>query len=168
MTGGPEGRENGSERAIQKQFYIEMAQTCLDCRMCRNYVHDTIKHPFSLKDCVIFGPLVNVKRAMRATPAFVPEFIRASFSYHNHEYIAILFVEAGGVIMSKCFNINSVLPVARMWVQNRLKEIGDLDQIHFFHTTAPPPPDAIVASNTAHGLRIRIPPSPPEYNGLYD
>jgi len=143
-------------------------EDCFECTMCRNYVHDTIKHPFSIKDGVIFGLLVNVKRALRATPAFVPEFIRASFSDKNHEYLAILFVEAGGVALSQCLSINSVLSVAHMWVQNRLKELGDLGQIHFFHTDASPPPDAIVSKNTAHGLRIRIPPSPPEYDGLYD
>jgi hypothetical protein len=130
---------------------------CLECGMCRAYVHDTIARPFSIKDCVIFGPLINAKRAMRIRHILIPEFVRATFSDKNHEHLAILFVEAGGVVLSKCFNHNSVLPIARLWVNNRLTELGDLDQIHFFHTCASPPPDAIVAPNSAHGLRIRVP-----------
>jgi hypothetical protein len=139
---------------------------CLECDMCRAYVYDTIKRPFSIKDCVIFGPLINTKCAMRRVVVLIPEFIRATFDDKNHEHIAILFVESDGVCLSRCFNQHSVLPIARMWVKNRLKEIGDLDQLHYLHTCASPPPDAIVAPNSAHGLRIRIPPS--KYDDLYD
>lgn len=139
---------------------------CLDCGMCRAYVYDTIKRPLSIADGVVFGPLINTKRAMRRAMIFIPEFVRASFSDDNHEHLAILFTESGGVCLSKCFNQHSILSIARMWVKNRLKEIGDLDQLHYFHACASPPPDAIVAPNSAHGLRIRIPPS--KYDDLYD
>jgi hypothetical protein len=139
---------------------------CLECNMCRAYVYDTIKRPLSIGDGVVFGPLINTKRAMRRAMVFIPEFVRATFDDSNHEHLAILFVESGGVCLSRCFNQQSVLPIARMWVRNRLKEIGDLDQLHYFHACASPPPDAIVAPNSAHGLRIRIPP--PTYDDLYD
>ena len=139
---------------------------CLECDMCRAYVYDTIKRPLSIADGIIFGPLINTKRAMRRVTVLIPEFIRATFDDKNHEHIAILFVESDGVVLSKCFNQQSVLPIARMWVKNRLTELGDLDQLHYFHTCASPPPDAIVAPNSAHGLRIRIPPS--KYDDLYD
>ena len=138
----------------------------LDCEMCRNYVHDTIKRPFSIKDCIIFGPLINIKRAMKHVHMFVPEFIRATFTDRNHEHLALLFVESDGVVLSKCFSQESILPVARMWVANRLTELGDLSQLHYFHTDASPPPDAIVTQTTGSGLRIRIPP--PTYDDLYD
>jgi hypothetical protein len=156
--------KNGS--VYTKTIFTMDLTDYIECGMCRAYVYDTIARPLSVKDCVIFGPLINTKRAMRRAMVFIPEFVRATFSDKNHEYLAILFVEAGGVAVSKCFNQNSVLPIARMWVRNRLTELGDLDQLHYFHTCASPPPDAIVAPNSAHGLRIRIPP--PKCDDLYD
>jgi len=144
---------------------MELAD-CIECNMCRAYVFDTIKRPLSIADGVVFGPLIDTNRAMRRAMIFIPEFIRAAFDDKNHEHLAILFVESGGVCLSRCFNQHSVLPIARMWVKNRINEVGDLDQLHYFHTSASPPPDAIVAPNSAHGLRIRIPPS--KCDDLYD
>ena len=125
----------------------------MDCPMCHAYVYDTICRPYA-------APGTNAKRAMKHANIFTPEFTRVAFEEGDYEYLALMFVEAGGV--SRTCLAPDPLPIARSWVVHQLKEIGDIDQIHFSHgggfepEIAPPPPTG--------PLRIRIPHCP---DGLY-
>ena len=141
--------ENGFRSLQQNNFSAEM-----ECLMCNAYVYDTICKPYAI-------PGTNAKRAMKHANIFTPEFVRASYEDSDTTYISLMFVEAGGVERS-CF-LRDPIPIAHAWVAHQLKEIGDIDQIHFSHTggyepeVAPPPPTG--------ALRIKIPKTA---DGLYD
>jgi len=107
--------------------------------MCRAYVYDTLCQPTST-----WG--VNQKRTIAHAKDFVPEFVRIAFHATSTDYLALLFVETGGVNHSHCCILrHPPLVVAQTWIHDKLSQIGDLDAIHFEH------------AGEHVSLRIRIP-----------
>lgn len=107
--------------------------------MCHTYVYDTLCRPTST-----WG--VNQTRAIRHAKGFVPEFVRIAFHATPTDYLALRFVEEGGVNHSCCCILrHPPLAVAQAWIRDKLDQIGDLDEIHFAH------------SGERVRLRIRIP-----------
>ena len=113
----------------------------MECLMCHAYVYDALRNPVSLAG-------TNPTRAMQYAYLFVPEFVRVGHMNTSTEFVSLLFVESGGV--KRSCHIRDPMVVARTWVRLQQKAIGDLDQIHFYHSNARP--------TSCHGLRIRIPP----------
>jgi len=132
------------------------------CEHCYAYVYDMLVRPMPRFNTFMFAPLINLKRGMRRPHDFVDGFIRAGSSPKEAHRLAVLFTEAGGVTRPKKMTISSPLPIASIWVDLKLKEIGDLQELHFLHMggfkpeplVAVPPPAPAPAPT---GLRIRIP-----------
>ena len=136
-------KRNGVSK--QNHFSTEMA-----CPYCYAYVYDQLCRPAPHRRTFSFEGLINLKRGMRNPHAYVNMFMRASADPKECSHIALAFVESGGVMRPGRMKINP-LCVARMWIDEKMKEIGDVDQIHYLHTVGfepePPPPK----------LSIRIP-----------
>jgi len=120
--------------------------------MCHTYVNDALTNPVELRG-------TNPRRALKYAYLFVPEFVRVAHEDAEMGFLALLFVEAGGVSRS-CY-VRDPMIIGHIWVQHQLKAIGNLKEIHFNHTVARPTP----APTTP--LRIRIPPER-DYGDLYD
>jgi len=131
------------------------------CSKCYAYVHDTLLRPPPFRDTFIYAPVINTKRGLRDVHSFIPDFIRATNDTQEIPGIAVHFMEAGGIFRPKCVNPKYALPISQMWVNIKLKEIGDLDQMHFFHSGgfAPelPEPPQSAPLLVPIPLRIRIP-----------
>jgi len=131
------------------------------CSKCYAYVHDTLLRPPPFCDTFLYAPFINTKRGLRDVHSFIPDFIRATNDRQEIPNIADRFVEAGGIRRPKCVNTKYALSVAQIWINVKLKEIGDLDQMHFFHSGgfAPelPEPPQSAPLLVPIPLRIRIP-----------
>ena len=120
----------------------------MECKMCHTYVHDALRNPIALAG-------TTPMRAMQYAYLFVPEFVRIGHKRADTEFASLLFVEAGGV--KRSCHIRDPMAVARVWVKLQLQAIGDLDQVHFFHSGGFAPEPAPEPA-PAEPLRIRIPP----------
>ena len=121
----------------------------MECAMCQAYVYDTLCRPTST-----WG--VNQARAIRHAKGFVPEFVRIAFHATSTDYLALRFVEMGGVNHSCCCILrHPPLVVAQAWIRDKLDQIGDLDDIHFEH------------AGERVRLRIRIPKPKHHKDDLY-
>ena len=130
----------------------------MECPYCYAYVYDQLSRPVPHHRTFLFEMLINLKRGLRDTHSFVRPFMRATTDPKEIGHIAVLFVEAGGVSRPKRMKLACPLPIARMWIQDKLKDIGDLDQIHFLHTEGfEPAPPAPPAPPPKMALSIRIP-----------
>jgi hypothetical protein len=129
----------------------------MECPYCYAYVYDQLSRPAPHHRTFFFQMLINLKRGLRDTHSFVGPFMRATSDPKEIGHIALLFVEAGGVSRPKRMKVNPLV-IAHMFVQDKLKDIGDLDQIHFLHTEGfePEPPEP-PAPPPKLGLFIRIP-----------
>lgn len=127
------------------------------CPKCYAYVYDTIVRPPPFRDTFIYAAVINTKRGLRDVHSFIPDLIRAIEDDLEIPGIAVRFVEAGGICRPKCVNPKYVIPIAEMWVNIKLKEIGDLDQIHFLHSGGCEPESVKEPDPAPAPLRIRIP-----------
>jgi hypothetical protein len=123
----------------------------MDCPYCYAYVYDQLSRPAPHHHTFLFEMLINLKRGLRDKHAFVRPFMRAITDPKEVGHIAILFVEAGGVTRPKRMKLDCPLPIARLWAEQKLRDIGDLDQLHFIHI---------------HGVQPEPPPPPPSKTGL--
>jgi hypothetical protein len=105
----------------------------MECPYCYAYVYDQLCRPVPHRNTFLFAPLVNLERGMKDPHPFVSNFIRASKDPKEIGHVALMFTEAGGVSRPKRMRIQPLL-VARMWVVEKLKEIGDVDSVHFLHS----------------------------------
>jgi hypothetical protein len=108
----------------------------------------------------MFEHTVSMPRIAKAAHTLTSDFIRASVT-GDLSYIVILCVEAGGIVRPKNRKRNA-FAIMCLWIQGRVKELGDISAIHFEHSGgfAPEPP-----APSGLPLRIRIPRCP---DGLYD
>jgi hypothetical protein len=106
----------------------------------------------------MFEHTVSMPRITKAAHTLTTDFIRASVTPGDLSYIVLLCVEAGGVVPPKNRNRNA-FAIMSLWMQGRVKDLGNMAEIHFEHSGGFAPEPALPAP-----LRIRIPPCP---DGLY-
>lgn len=130
----------------------------MECPKCYAYVHDTLHRPYT-------SAVIRHRQAMKHAHILVPELIRLARGEGTPDYLAILFVEAGGV-RRLCLT-RTPLPIANLWVRHQLRSIGNLNAIHAEHTRVlhvqVPMPDVPPGC-----LRIRIPIPVQEYASQLD
>lgn len=131
------------------------------CSKCYAYTHDTLLRPPPFRDTFLYAAFINTKRGLRDVHSFIPDFIRATNDPQEIPGIAVRFVEAGGIRRLKFKLLMDTLDIAEIWINVKLKEIGDLDQMHFFHSGGYAP-DSMEPPQSAPllvpiPLRIRIP-----------
>ena len=128
------------------------------CQKCYVYVHDTISRPFKCSN-------INHERALRhGHHLFAAELVRiANGDEDSDEFLAIIFTECGGVSRACCQR--DTFPIANLWIQHQLHQIGNLPLIHREHSRDGPVATIDAPSNPL-GLRIRI-PDPRVYGDLY-
>ena len=120
----------------------------MECEKCYAYVYDTLCRPLNL-------PGMNANRAIEHADIFSREFVRACHDVTSDtDFLALLFMEAGGVKRGCPFTRRDYMSTARTWVMYQLREIGDLQQIHCEHSIKTPEPVVIAPLSP---LRIRIP-----------
>jgi len=105
----------------------------------------------------MFEYTVSMSRITKAAHTLTPDFIRASITPGDLAHVVILCVEAGGVVRPKNRKRNA-FAIMSMWMQGRVKDLGNMTEIHFEHSGGFTPEPAPLP------LRIRIPPCP---DGLY-
>ena len=135
---------------------------CINCPQCYAYAYDTLVRPASRARIDMFQHTVSMPRITKAAHTLTPEFIRASVLRGDLSYIVILCVEAGGIVRPTNRKRNA-FAIMWLWMQGRIKDLGNMTEIHFEHSGgfAPEPPPA----PSGLPLRIRIPRCP---DGLYD
>ena len=135
---------------------------CINCPQCYAYAYDTLVRPASRTRLDMFEHTINMSRITKAAHTLTPDFIRASVTKDDLTHVVILCVEAGGIVRPKNRKRNA-FAIMCLWMQGRVKELGDISAIHFEHSGgfAPEPP----APSALAPLRIRIPRCP---DGLYD
>jgi len=131
------------------------------CSMCSAFVHDTFMRPSSVQEENLMSAWLRLKRIHSLMPHLLPDFIRACLNDKESPHLMLLLVEAGAVARPPPGKIRHPLELIRLWFRNRVREMGDLDQIHFFHSGGHVPQD--VAISDSGKLRIRIPK-----DNLYD
>jgi hypothetical protein len=112
----------------------------------------------------MFEHTVNMPRITKAAHTLTTDFIRASVNKDDLSYIVILCVEAGGVVRPKNRKRNA-FAIMSLWMQWRVKELGDMSAIHFEHSGGFAPELPLPPQLPGAPLRIRIPRCP---DGLYD
>jgi hypothetical protein len=135
---------------------------CINCPQCYAYAYDTLVRPASRTRLDMFEHTINMSRITKAAHTLTREFVRANVT-GDLSYIIVLCVEAGGIVRPKNRKRNA-FAIMCLWIQGRVKELGDISAIHFEHSGgfAPEPPPA---PSALAPLRIRIPRCP---DGLYD
>lgn len=135
---------------------------CINCPQCYAYAYDTLVRPASRARIDMFEHTVSMPRITKAAHALTPDFIRASVSPGDLTHVVLLCVEAGGVIRPKNRKRNA-FAIIWLWIQERLRELGNMNEIHFEHSGgfAPELPPAPIGLP----LRIRIPKCS---DGLYE
>jgi hypothetical protein len=107
----------------------------------------------------MFKNIVSMPRIAKAAHALTTDFIRASVTKDDLSYIVILCLEAGGVIPPENKK-RDAFAIMWLWMQGRIKDLGDISAIHFEHSGG-----FVPESLPPRVLRIRIPRCP---DGLYD
>ena len=130
----------------------------INCPKCYAYASDTLVRPASRARIDMFEHTISIPRITKAAHTLTTEFIRASIT-GDLSYLIILCVEAGGVVPPKNRKRNA-FAIMCLWMQGRMKEIGDMSAIHFEHSGG-----FVPESLPPRVLRIRIPKCP---DGLYD
>jgi len=135
---------------------------CINCPQCYAYAYDTLVRPASRARVDMFENIISMRRIAKAAHMLTPDFIRASVHPKDLTHAVLLCVEAGGVIPPKNRK-RDAFAIMWLWMQVRLRDLGNMTEIHFEHSGgfAPEPP---VPAPLAP-LRIRIPRCP---DGLYD
>ena len=135
---------------------------CINCPQCYAYAYDTLVRPASRARVDMFENIISMRRIAKAAHMLTPDFIRASVHPKDMTHAVLLCVEAGGVIPPKNRK-RDAFAIMWLWMQVRLRDLGNMTEIHFEHSGgfAPEPP---VPAPLAP-LRIRIPRCP---DGLYD
>jgi len=131
---------------------------CTNCPQCYAYAYDTLVRPASRTRIDMFEHTVSMPRITKAAHTLTTDFIRASVTPGDLSYIVLLCVEAGGVVPPKNRNRNA-FAIMSLWMQGRVKDLGNMAEIHFEHSGGFAPEPALPAP-----LHIRIPPCP---DGLY-
>jgi hypothetical protein len=126
--------------------------------MCYAYAYDTLIRPHPPKEVASFGHVIDLKRIKKAGHSLTHDFIRASLNPKDVSYLVMMCVEAGGVMKPKTGTRNC-MSIMWYWLQKRFLALGDIDQIHFFHSggLAPEEPETPVVVAPTTPLRIRIP-----------
>jgi len=137
---------------------------CINCPQCYAYAYDTLVRPASRARVDMFEHTVNMPRITKAAHTLTTDFIRASVNKDDLSYIVILCVEAGGVVRPKNRKRNA-FAIMSLWMQWRVKELGDMSAIHFEHSGGFAPELPLPPQLPGAPLRIRIPRCP---DGLYD
>ena len=125
----------------------------MNCAKCYIYVHDTISRPF---EC---SHIKHARALQHGHHLFAAELHRiARGDEGDTRFLATLFIEAGGV--SRTCLQRDPTPLANLWIQHQLRQIGDIHQIHKEHS--PPPlririPGRVYLDTTPSLRRIRIP-----------
>jgi len=135
---------------------------CINCPQCYAYAYDTLVRPASRARIDMFEDTVSMPRITKAAHTLTPEFIRASVLPGDLSYIVILCVEAGGIVRPKNKKRNA-FAIMWLWMQGRIKDLGNMTEIHFEHSGGFVPAQPTAPSTPL--LRIRIPRCA---DGLYD
>ena len=133
---------------------------CIHCPQCYAYAYDTLVRPASRARVDMFENIISMRRIAKAAHMLTPDFIRASVTPGDLSYIVLLCVEAGGIVRPTNRK-RDAFAIMWLWMQRRLRDLGNMAEIHFEHSGgyAPEPPPSPLS------LRIRIPRCP---DGLYD
>jgi len=106
-----------------------------DCKACSVFVHDVLQRPIDSN--VMYSDMMRQKRLLRIMPELVREiarFIRNKSGYLNiNSYLVLRCVEEGLVHQARKYNLDP-RTICKIWVNSKVKEIGDLDQIHIMHS----------------------------------
>ena len=102
------------------------------CPMCACYVYDVIQSPYP--STALFSELIRQDRIKHLYSVLVPEIIRLikvnrknpGTGYH----CTLICLEAG---LARRKRINQTL-VCQHWFAEKIRTIGDLNQLHFHHT----------------------------------
>ena len=113
---------------------------------CSAFVYDVLQQPTDSK--LMYSDMMRQKRLTRIMPELVREisrFIIQNSGYLNlNSYLVLRCVEEGLVQQARKYNLDP-RTICKIWVNAKVKEIGDLRQIHTMHSGGFSP------------LRIRIP-----------
>jgi len=131
----------------------------INCPKCYAYAYDTLVRPASCARIDMFEHTISIPRITKAAHTLTTDFIRASVTPGDLTHIVILCIEAGGVVPPKNRKRNA-FAIMSMWMQGRMKELGNMNEIHFEHSGG-----FVPESLPPRVLRIRIPPCRDE---LYD
>ena len=104
------------------------------CAMCSCYVYDVLQHP--MRRNAMFATLMRQDRIKHLLPTLVPEvirFIKNRQLPHRLSHPNLLCVEAGLARKHKYHPIDQPL-VCQHWFVEKIRNIGDLNMLHFHHT----------------------------------
>ena len=117
-----------------------------ECLACSAFVYDVLQQPTDSK--LMYSDMMRQKRLTRIMPELVREisrFIIQNSGYLNlNSYLVLRCVEEGLVHQARKYNLDP-RTICTIWVNAKVKEIGELRQIHTMHSGGFSP------------LRIRIP-----------
>jgi hypothetical protein len=135
---------------------------CLNCPKCYNYAYDTLIRPHPPNSS--FREIINLQPIIRSAHTLTYDFMRASLNPKEEMHLVILCVETGRVRQPE-IGIRHPITMMRMWIQQRLRGMGKLYPLHFFHSggyaledTLPIQGPVRMKDIPVKCLRIRIPP----------